>query len=323
MANKHSLLTLPKKLPENPEELEQLIANHEEKSEPLRSGAEAKIIWYDKERRQKTPYSIVYLHGFKGTRGGGAPVHQMVAQLTGCNLYLGRLAEHGKKDDQPLANLTLPSLIRSATDACRVGKKIGENVILMGTSLGGGLCLYLAGTQPYSHSVAAAVLYSPLIHIYGRYSLFLEHNISRRILQMVLGEDHIVQPGSDASPEILRIWNSDFHLNGAFAIGKFAQKIMTRNLFQQVTCPVFAGYYYKNTLHFDRTVSVSSIKKMVRQLGTPDSKVTLKNFPEAHAHVLSSLLVSDAVNDVFRSTIQFLTQHLPLSISEEQERLHP
>jgi pimeloyl-ACP methyl ester carboxylesterase len=305
-----TITALPSLLPDDPEKLEQLIANHERKSSPLKQGNEARIIWHDERHKAKTSFSLIYLHGFKGSHGGGAPVHQKVAQTLGCNLYLARLAGHGQITDRPLAGLTASALIRSATDACRVGEKIGHKVIIMGTSVGGALALYLAGTAPFSASIAAIVVYSPLIHIYGRYSLLLEHSLGRGLLRLFPGKDHQIHSNSEPDPEERRIWYSDYQLSGALAIGKFVQKQIRPKLFRQIECPTFIGYYYKNKTSFDRTVSVAAIKKMATRLGAPRSKISLNNFPEAHAHVICSPLVSDAVNEVMDSTICFLAHQL-------------
>jgi pimeloyl-ACP methyl ester carboxylesterase len=209
--------------------------------------------------------------------------------------------------------LTAGGLIRSAEDAFHVGAKIGKKVILMGTSAGGALALYLAGTAPFSNSIAAIVLYSPLIHIYGRNSLLLEHSLTRRLLRFFVSKERHIQPQSEPSPEEKRVWYSSFHINGALAIGEFVQKNINRALFRRIQCPAFIGYYFKDKFNFDQTVSVAAIKRMAAQLGTPPSKRSLVNFPEAHSHVICSSLVSDAVKDVEDSTINFLKNQLSLS----------
>ncbi len=310
--NKRGINILPKELPDDSDDLEKLIAEHEANAVPLKQGNEAKIVWYEEERKE-TPFSIVYLHGFKGSRGGGAPVHKEVAQALGCNLYLARLASHGEITDQPLADLTAQALVHSAEDAYRVGAKIGKKVILMGTSAGGGLALYLAGTAPFSKSIAAIVLYSPLIHIYGRNSLLLEHSLGRRLLRLFVSKEHRIHPNSPPSPEEERVWYSSFHINGALAIGEFVQKKINLGFFQRIQCPTFIGYYFKDKFSFDHTVSVAAIKRMAKQLGTPPSKILLANFPGANSHVICSSIVSDAVKEVSDSTINFLKNQLSLS----------
>ena len=55
----------------------------------------AHIIWNDTINKKKTPYSIVYLHGFSASHAEAYPIHEHLAQKFGCNLYLARLYNHG------------------------------------------------------------------------------------------------------------------------------------------------------------------------------------------------------------------------------------
>src|SRR5688572_14102950 len=55
---------------------------------------EARIVWAD-SAKQKTPYAIVYLHGFSASQMEGDPTHKKIAAEYGCNLFLSRLSDHG------------------------------------------------------------------------------------------------------------------------------------------------------------------------------------------------------------------------------------
>src|ERR1700760_3584342 len=71
----------------------------------LKPDNEARIVWADSSRR-KTPFAIVYLHGFSASQGEGDPVHRYIASKYGCNLYLPRLAEHGIDTVDAMVHLT-------------------------------------------------------------------------------------------------------------------------------------------------------------------------------------------------------------------------
>ncbi len=74
-------------------ELEAFVAQGEA-AHKLKPGNEAEIVWND-STRAKTPYAVVYLHGFSASKMEGDPVHRRFARTFGCNLYLSRLADHG------------------------------------------------------------------------------------------------------------------------------------------------------------------------------------------------------------------------------------
>ncbi len=67
--------------------------------------------------KNKTEYSLVYLHGFSASQAEGDPVHRNIAKLFGCNLYLSRLAEHGIDTAEPMMNLTAEEKL----GICRTG----------------------------------------------------------------------------------------------------------------------------------------------------------------------------------------------------------
>ena len=116
--------------------------NQAEKALPVKHDNQARIVWA--VPYEKTPYSIVYLHGNGASQEEGDPVHQEFAKRFGCNLYLSRLAEHGINSEEPLLNFTADAIWNSAKQAYAIGKQTGNVVILMATSTGGTLALKLA-----------------------------------------------------------------------------------------------------------------------------------------------------------------------------------
>lgn len=300
----------PAVLPHDPAALDDAIKVHEDQAKPLKDDAQARIIWHNKQQKDKTPFSIVYLHGFKGSQGEGYPVHQTIAQTLGCNLYLARLHGHGLKRAQNLVDISVNKLLQSAEDACRIGQKIGDRIILMGTSTGASLALHAAASQQFASSIEALVLYSPLVHLYGINSLLLEHHWGRAFLRLFPGKNYRVSGDDPFLPDEGRIWYHSYQLHGALTLGQTVQSIMKPRLFRQVKARTFIGYYYKDRHEHDRIVSTSAIKRMARQLGTPSSEVVLKNFPEAGSHVICNSLLSNAVQHVIRETKLFLNQNV-------------
>jgi len=127
----------------------------------IKEDNETKIVFADSIPK-KTPYAIVYLHGFSGSAEDAAPVHEEVAKALGANLYLPRLYDHGLEGEEGLSSYTGERSLDSAREALAVGKVLGEKVILMGTSTGCTLALSLAAFHP---DLAALVLYAPNIRI--------------------------------------------------------------------------------------------------------------------------------------------------------------
>lgn len=291
-------------VPDKLESLNVFLADRES-AHNLKPGTEARIEWNCGSELQKTEYAIIYLHGFRASHPEGDPVHRKVAEHFGYNLFLSRLEEHGIQTDYPLLNLSEEKLLQSARFALHIGQKIGRKVIVMGTSTGGSLGLWLASRNEFKDQISSLILYSPLIRFYGINQHLLTNFISRQSLRLFLGKNFLIKNEESTEAED-RIWNKEYALQGALVLGSFIRKYMQNSTFSQVDCPVFVGYYYKNKEEQDKVVSVHAIKKMVSQLGTRTASITSMNFLEANSHVICSSLLSKAVINVTGNTIKFL-----------------
>ena len=302
MENRFSLI------PSDLHQLDDYLDNRESRHD-LKDGTKAQIVWNSKEQRQ-TEYAIVYLHGFRASHPEGDPVHKTVAETFGYNLFLSRMEEHGIKSEYPLLHLTEEKMLRSARFALEIGRRIGKKIILMGTSTGGSLALYLASKPEYQQDIASLILYSPLIDFYGMSAKFLTNKLSRKILTIIPGKKHLITTKNTTFAED-RIWNKRYALAGALELGAFVENKMKTSLFKKVSHPTFVGYYYKNRAEQDTVVSVSAIKKMVQNLSTRTELLHISNFPEANSHVICSSLVSKSAKNVTDNTCKFLKSVAP------------
>jgi len=291
-------------IPDNPSKLGTYLAERES-TYKLKEGTEAKIIWHSQDGPSQTEYAIVYLHGFRASHPEGDPVHRTIAEKFGYNLFLSRMQEHGIEAQYPLLDLTVEKLLQSARFAFEIGKRIGKKVIVMGTSTGGSLALWLASQPAFAKHISSLVLYSPLIRFHGIKEHLLTNAGTRSLLQLVPGKKYLIKTKGMTYAEE-RIWNRNYALQGALQLGSFIQKYMNDSLFRKVDLPTFIGYYYKNRKQQDTVVSVSAIKKMAEILDSRTGLVQTMNFTEAKSHVICSSLLSNAVSDVIDNTGRFL-----------------
>ena len=146
-------------VPQEPAALEKYVAQ-KESLHKLKPDNEARIVWADSTKK-KTPYSVIYLHGFSASQKEGDPVHWKFAKEFGCNLFLSRLADHGIDTTEQLLYFTPDRLWESTKEALAIGKVIGDKVIIMSTSTGGSVALVLAVMYP--DDVFALINLSPNI----------------------------------------------------------------------------------------------------------------------------------------------------------------
>ena len=309
-------MILPANIPDDLTKLDAFISRHESGKE-LKEDTAAQIYWHNDPKKQQTDYAIVYLHGFKASHPEGNPTHRKVADYLGANLYLSRLYDHGKRSKKPFLHLTEDKLIESARNTLAIGRKVGKKVIIMGCSTGASLGLYLAAQPDLQGQIAALILYSPLIRFYGFTDKMLKYSFIRTLLGFVPGKSYQLQSPATTKAED-RIWNPTYALQGVLALGNFVEKYMHEKLFSNISCPVFTGYYYKNSQQQDKVVSVPAIKEMINQLGTKQSAIYSSNFPNAKSHVICSALTSKSVPAVIKKTTHFLKN---IAVHEDSEKL--
>lgn len=116
-----------------------------------------RIRWFGE--REQTPYSVVYLHGFSATRQETAPLADVVATMLGANLFETRLRGHGR-EREILAEVRAEDWLNDAAEALEIGARLGERVIVIGTSTGATLAAAMLG-HPTMHAVDTIVMLSP------------------------------------------------------------------------------------------------------------------------------------------------------------------
>ncbi len=282
---------------------------HKEARVKLKPDNGARIVWANDSLKTKTPYVVVYLHGFSASQKEGDPAHLDFARKYGCNLYLARLDGHGVDTSEALLHMTATSLWESAKEAYAIGKQLGEKVIIMGTSTGGTLALMLAATYP---EIDGLVLLSPNIAINDPNAHLLNNHWGLELARLVK-KSHYIQP-MDKRPEALQYWSAPYRLEAAVQVEELLEDKMTPETFAAVKQPVLMLYYFKDETHQDPVVKVSAMKEMFADLGTPADKKRAVAIPEAGDHVIGSSLKSRDVASVEKEIDRFAEGVLGLSV---------
>lgn len=139
-------------------QLPQWLAQQEAAVPQLRPGVAKGVVWHGAVG-QRTPWAVVYLHGFTASRQELAPVPERVAAALQANVFYTRLSGHGSTA-QAMGQATVQDWLADAAEAVRVGRQLGDKVLVMGTSTGGTLGTWLA-MRPEGQGVAAYVFVSP------------------------------------------------------------------------------------------------------------------------------------------------------------------
>jgi esterase/lipase len=157
-------------------------------------GAEKHIRWFA-DVKQKQAVSIVYIHGFSATRQEVSPLVELLADQLQANTYFTRLQGHGR-DQDAMAEGTTAGWKQEALLALSIGRVLGDNVILMGTSTGGTLITWL-NTQNEATDVHASVLISPNFEVMSKSANLLRWSLGRWFVKTFVDDYHSFEPLND------------------------------------------------------------------------------------------------------------------------------
>lgn len=154
----------------------------------IREGDEKGIVWADPDRPMKTGLSLVYLHGFSADRHELEPVISDLGRELAANVYFSRLTGHGR-DGRAMADATAASWLADAVEALAIGERIGERVVVIGTSTGGTLGVWLAGREEARGRLHALVLISPNFHPADRSARVLLYPWGTELAKALIGRE--------------------------------------------------------------------------------------------------------------------------------------
>lgn len=287
---------------------------HKEAGLKIKPDNESKIVWANDSLKNKTPYCLLYLHGYAACWYEGNPVNLDFARRYGMNLYAPLLASHGIDTTEALIDMTPDRLYESAKKALVEAQSLGEKVILMGTSTGGTLSLKLASEFP--ELMDGLILLSPNVAINNPAAFLLSKPWGLQVARFAFKGIYRIT-NTDFASEECQYWICKQRLESSVYLQQLVEATMTKETFSKVDKPVFLAYYYKDEEHQDHTVKVDAMLKMYDQLKTPASKKQKQAFPDAGTHVIGCKLFSGAWKEVEKSSFQFAEEKLGLVAVKE------
>ncbi|MEM6726583.1 MAG: hypothetical protein AAF598_21270 [Bacteroidota bacterium] len=282
------------------EEVEHLVNKWESEQTDLKEGNAAHIYWADSSKA-KTPWSIVFIHGFSASPKAGYPIVDDLAKAWGCNTYYSRIADHGRATKESFAELTPQMMIESTGKALAIGKSIGEKVLVIGSSTGCTLGAYYAYAEPAS--VDALMFYSPNIDMAAKGTGMMTGPWGLQLTRKMMGSNYRAIPGFDG--ELAQYWTTPYRVEGLVAVRDLLDQTMTPEGFAQIEQPLYMAYYFKNDSLKDKTISIEAANRFFDQAGTTDDQKVKAVFPEIGAHVMLSHLQAKDFKDIRESATAF------------------
>jgi pimeloyl-ACP methyl ester carboxylesterase len=263
----------PLAVPEAPGAIPGWLAEREAQVPGLRPELAKGVRWAG-AAGQRTPLALVYLHGFSASRRELSPVLEDLGAALGANVLFTRLRGHGQSGEA-LAAARLGEWKADAEEALALGRRLGERVVLVGTSTGGTLATWLAARTPDLH---ALVLLAPNFGLKDPASRLLIGPWGLQLARRAVG-DH--RSWKAVSPEQDRFWTTRYPVQALFPVLALVREVDGIDL-GRLTLPTLVVYAER-----DEVLSLPRISARYAALGSP--RKALAALPGGH------ILAGDAV----------------------------
>ena len=204
----------PTQVPDIPvPELPDWLADHEAGHSAVIDGAEATIHWADEP--QVADLCLLYVHGFSATRQETAPLTGRIAEAMGANVVYTRLAGHGLSDAAMQASAE--HWLQSMVDCWEIASRIGRRVVIIATSTGAPLSVWLNQHVVSRDQVHSFIFLSPNFRIRNPFGFLLTWPWAESWVPLLAGREHSWEPENELAG---RYWTSRYSTQAVIEMQK-------------------------------------------------------------------------------------------------------
>jgi esterase/lipase len=237
---------------------------------------EKRLTWYA-EPGARTSYAVVSLHGFSATRQETAPLAERVALSLAANLFETRLAGHGHAK-RPMDAVRAEDWLDDAAEALAIGARLGDRVVVIGTSTGGTLALAMS-----KHDAAAAVsdivLISPNLQPRDSKASWLTRPAGPLFARFIAGDTRSWEAHNELQA---RYWSTTYPIEAAVEVMRLVDALNAALPMQ----------LHQNLLVLqspeDRVVSPEATRRAFEQISAPRKQlIEIEDAEDPSRHVLA------------------------------------
>ncbi len=259
-------------------------------------GVEKRVIWQDGLKEQRTPYAVLYVHGFSATSEEIRPVPDRVAQALGANLVYTRLQGHGRTGRDAMGEGTASGWMQDIAEGLAAARAVGDQVIILSTSTGGTLAAAAALDGDLSADVAGIVFVSPNFGVNAAGAWIPGLPWARTWLPWLMGQYRDV---SDPDPERNTYWSLVYPWQAVVPMTVLVETVYALD-FSAASIP--ALFWFSDD---DQVVRPDLTHEVAQSWGGPVSVelVTMGPQDDPAAHVIAGRLMSPGQTDKMVSGI--------------------
>ncbi len=252
-------------------------------------GVEKRVIWQDGFYEQRTPVSVLYVHGFSASSEEIRPVPDRVADALGANLVYTRLQGHGRVGSA-MGEATATGWMQDMAEGLAAARAVGDKVVVMSTSTGGTLAAAAALDAELSKDVAAMVFVSPNFGVNTPGAWLPGLPWAREWLPLVMGEKRDV---SGPDPEQNTYWTSVYPWEAVVPMTVLVETVYALD-FSDAQVP--ALFWFSDD---DQVVRPDRTHKVAESWGGPSTVnlVTMGPGDDPASHVIAGRLMSPGQTD--------------------------
>ena len=258
-------------------DLDAYLAEEEADISGIRKGLEKEIVWAFPASKAKTPLSIVYIHGFSASKGEVRPLPDIIAKSLGANLFYTRLAGHGR-DGAAMADATVNAWLNNYAEAIAIGEALGERVIVMGTSTGGGLITWGLLQPSLTQKISGAVLISANYGIQAAGSEILTMPFAKTLANLIAGKERSFEPVNELHA---KFWTHTYPTDAVLPMAALTA-LAANEPVEQIKTP--ALFIYSPT---DKVIKPDLIEDIEARWGAPAEIYALPANDDPYSHVIA------------------------------------
>ncbi|MCR9122635.1 MAG: alpha/beta hydrolase [Phyllobacteriaceae bacterium] len=275
------------------EDIEAYLAESEARFDDIVEDAEKQLVWAFPASRAKTPVSLVYVHGFSASPGEIRPAPDMAAEALGANLFYTRLAGHGRSDEA-MAEPTVQDWLDDVAEAVAIGERVGERVVLIGTSTGGTLAAIAALHPDLRDRIAGIVFVSPNFKVQAAGSEVLTAPFARHLVPLIVGAERSFEPENELHAQF---WTERYP---STALLPMAASVAHANAQFYENTSIPALFIFSDD---DQVVDHTVTRQIAERWGGPAEIVAIEETEDPYRHVIAGDALSPSNSQMMADTI--------------------
>ena len=261
----------------------------ESRFDDITPGVEKRVIWQPGAKERRTPYAVLYVHGFSASSEEIRPVPDRVADALGANLVFTRLQGHGRGSDA-MAEGTASGWMRDVAEGLAAARAVGERVVVIASSTGGTLAAAAELDPGLSENVSAIVFISPNFGINSKVAWLPTLPGARYWLPLLMGGERDV---TSTDPAKNTYWTLRYSWEAIVPMSALVREVMRLD-FSQARIP--ALFWFSE---HDRIVRPDKTHKVAAEWGGAATVqlVTMGPGDDPASHVVAGEIFSPGQTD--------------------------